>query len=360
MRRIIRLASIVVFLFVLVSSFGGFFNCNFAEAADETFKWRAVAHTMAGTEDFALVEEFCEAIEKASNGRLKIEPFGAGVLFPVYDSFDSVKTGTVEMMLCSHGYWGGKEPSLLYATRPGCPLQYFHEVMYLEETLKPWIDKIYARHGLVHLGTPDTCTIEPLMIRGKPVRSLEDFKGMNIRSSGLGAKFYEKLGASVVSVSGPEVYSALQLGTVDAAEYTNWQENMQMGFHEVSDYVLYPTGHLGATTAQVVVVNSKKWEALPEDLQTIVKLAIDDFRVKSAVKVHVGDAIYMKKWEEAGVEIISLPEEDFQEMLDIGLKVTKEYHEQNPEGQEFLELYGQVLYDLGYEEQAKVIGYEKK
>jgi len=356
MKRISMFAILVIFCVTILSIVC--INPITSEAADKVFKWRAVAHTMAGTEDFALVEAFCDAIKKASNGRLVIEPFGAGVLFPVYDSFDSVKTGTVEMMLCSHGYWGGKDPSFLYATRPGCPIQYFHEVMYLEDTIKPWVDKLYAKHGLVHLDTPDTCTVEPLMLSKKPVRSLGDFKGMNVRSSGLGASFYEKLGASVVSVSGPEIYSALQLGTVDAAEYTTWQENMSMGFHEVSKYALYPTGHLGATTAQVVVVNSKKWEDLPEDLRTIVELAIADFRVKAAVKVHVGDAIYRKKWEDAGVEIVSLPDEDFQEMLKIGLQVTKEYHQGNPNGQEFLKLYSKVLFDLGYVEQAKILGFE--
>ena len=67
-----------------------------SSAADKVYKWRLVTHSMVGTERYQTVVDFCETVKKASGGRLLIEPFGAGVLFPVYDSFDSVKNGIVQ------------------------------------------------------------------------------------------------------------------------------------------------------------------------------------------------------------------------------------------------------------------------
>jgi TRAP-type mannitol/chloroaromatic compound transport system substrate-binding protein len=336
----------------------GFMNPETSEAADTVYKWRAVTHSLSGKEDYKIIQEFCEMVNKASNGRLVIEPFGAGVLFPVFDSFDAIKNGIVELSMCSTGYWTGKDPMFAaFATRPGCPIRSYHEVMYLDRAAYPVMKELYAKHGLTLLGTFDACTPEPLMLAKKPIQSIQDFKGMNIRTSGMGTQFYQALGASAVSLSGPEIYTALQLGTIDAAERTNWQENMEMGFHEVVKYALDPAVHIGATSSKFLTVNPKKWEALPEDLKTIVLLAMDHARYQSALKMHSSDEFYKRKWIESGVEVVSLPAEDFKEMQKVGMKVYKEYVEKAPNGQAYLEIYARVLHELGYEEEARFYGY---
>ena len=350
-----------VFAFVLVAVLVGFGWASRSAAADKTYKWRTVSHSTVGTAHFKMIEEFCESVKTASQGRLVIEPYGAGVLFPVFNTFDSVKGGLVEMGMCSTGYWVGRDPGFgIFATRPGCPIRDYDEIMYLDKMAYPIMEELYGKHGVKLLGTFDTCAAEPLMLAKKKLASLEDFKGLNIRTSGLGAQFYKALGASPVSVSGPEVYTALQLGTVDAAEWMGWKENMEMAFQEVTKYVLEPACHLGGTSNQFLMVNPAKWNELPDDLKKIVLLAMDEARYKSAVSVKVDNALFEHKWKEAGVEVFSLPAEEFKKMRQIGMQVYKDYAEESPVGKEYLKVYAEALYNLGYEEEAKFFGYQAR
>src|SRR5690606_37395135 len=108
-----------------------------------------------------------------------------------------------------------------------------------------------------------------------PIRSLADFSGKNIRAAGFATTFYEKLNASSISVAAPEIYTALQLGTVDAAEYNDYLVNQEMGLHEVTKYVIEPALHVGPVNDKDLIINPKAWAELPEDLQQIVIAARD-------------------------------------------------------------------------------------
>ena len=107
-------------------------------AIAETFKWRAVSHQLVGTARFVgTVEPFCECVEESSGGRLKIEPFGAGVLFPVPSSLDAVRDGIVQMGMVWSGYWAGINPVFALAGgRPGDPINNFSENFYRADKLK--------------------------------------------------------------------------------------------------------------------------------------------------------------------------------------------------------------------------------
>ena len=81
-----------------------FLLTDYVSAAEKVYKWRAVTHQLVGTARYkGTVVPFCEMVKKASNGRLIIEPYGAGVLFPVPESFDAVRDGVVQMAMV----WGG-------------------------------------------------------------------------------------------------------------------------------------------------------------------------------------------------------------------------------------------------------------
>ncbi len=348
-------------IFLLVAVFIFVFMAQGAFAAEKVYKWRTVSHSNVGTVHFKMIEDFCKAVKTASNGRLIIEPFGAGVLFPVFNTFESVKNGMVEMGMCSTGYWVGRDTAFgVFATRPGCPIRDYDEIMYLDNQAYPIMEKLYKKHGVKLLGTFDTCAAEPLMFSKKSIKGIKDFKGLNIRTSGIGAQFYKALGAAPVTVSGPEIYTALQLGTVDAAEWMGWRENMEMGFQEVAKYVLDPACHLGGTSNQFLMVNPKKWDALPKDLQQIVILAMDEARYKAAITVKASNSEFRAKWQKAGVKIFSLPKAEYDKMRSVGMKVYKDYANANPIGKEYLKVYAKALYDLGYTKDAAFFGYKGK
>lgn len=335
-------------------------NSSQSSVSNKVYKWRLVTHQLPNTARYtSTIVPFAEAVKKASGGRLIIEPYGAGILFPVADSLDSVKNGIVEMAAVWSGYWAGKDPFFaLAASIPADPIANYSQHYYRSEKLNPLITQVYKKYGVTCLGGFDFGPNEILMTV-KPIEKLADFKGITIRTGGIGGEFYAKLGASTVSLSAPEIYQALQLRTVDAAEYNDWIVNSEMGLHEVTKYVIEPVLHTGPIDDKVLIVNPKAWSELPQDLQEIVLNAMDVARFKSASAYEAAGIIAKNKYLKSGAKIITLSQEDVKQARKVASDLLKAYEKKSPECAEFIKIYSQVLNDLGYEEEAKNLGYTK-
>ncbi len=347
---ILSVCVIVAMLFLL---------SDYVSAAEKVYKWRAVTHQLVGTARYkGTVVPFCDWVKKASNGRLIIEPYGAGVLFPVPESFDAVRDGVVQMAMVWAGYWAGKDPIFaLSGSRPGDPIMEFSENFYLSEKEYPLVAKAYEKFNVKSLGGFDFGPVE-ILCTNKPIRSLADFKGKKIRSAGIGATFYSALGAGAVSLSAPEIYQALQLGTVDGAEYNDWLVNKEMGLHEVTKFVIEPVLHIGTCDDKDLLVNPKAWAELPDDLKAIVMMGRDQARYLSSIAYGVESKRAKQDWLKRGVKIIDLPEKDVKEIRGIAAKVILDFAKKSPQTAEYVATYAKVLNDLGYAEEAKALGFK--
>lgn len=344
-KRLTCIVMVIVVLLVMATS-------TFA-AEQKVFRWRAVSHQMAGTARHEMtVVPFCKMVEEASNGRLIIEPFGAGILFPVFDTFEAIQSGTIEMAMVWNGYWAGNDPVFALAGNiPGDPITDFGEHYYRVAKTGPVLEKTYAKYGIKDLGGFDFGPAEILM-SNKPVKSLNEFKGLNIRSAGISGIFYTRLGASAVSLSAPEIYTALQTGTVDGAEYNDWQVNKEMGLQEVTKFVIEPMLHQGAIDDKQLIVNPDAWDELPDDLKKVVLNARDAARYLSAVAYHVGNKKARIEWMNSGVKVVTLPEEEAEKGRAIAAELLLEYKQKSAECADYINAYAQALKELGYEEMA--------
>jgi TRAP-type mannitol/chloroaromatic compound transport system substrate-binding protein len=319
--------------------------------------WRLVTHAMPGTEQQRIAEVFCETVETLSNGEITITPYPAGVLFPVFETFDNLANGMVNVGMVYSAYWPGKDPLFKFTTQPGSPLSTYAEGAYLVEKLEPWFEKLYAKHRMTYLGHAMVSPLYEQLMAVVPIDTIDKIKGLRIRTSGIGGEYYKALGATTVSLSAPEIYTAFQTKAIEAAEWTFWEENMRMGFHEVVSHVLDPALQNGTCEYFPLVVNTSSWESLSQEQKDIVIAARDRIRYLSAM-VYNAEIKAREKWKELDdIEIVSWSPEEQAEARATGHKVVLDEAEKSPEGQEFLEIYRTVLWDLGYKEDAKVLGY---
>jgi TRAP-type mannitol/chloroaromatic compound transport system substrate-binding protein len=327
------------------------------QSAFAKVKWRLVTHAMPGTEQQRIVEEFCDTVETLSNGEFVIKPYPAGVLFPVFETFDNLANGMVNAAMVYSAYWPGKDPLFNFTTQPGSPLSTYAEGAYFVEKLEPWFKKLYAKHRITYLGHAMVSPLYEQLMSVVPIDSVDKIKGLRIRSSGIGGKFYTALGASTVSLSAPDIYTALQTRSIEAAEWTFWDENMRMGFHEVATYVLDPALQNGTCEYFPLVVNPANWDSLPQHLKDIVLVARDRLRYKSAM-VYNREIIAREKWKSLDkVKVIEWSDEDKAKARATGHKVVMDEAMKSAEGKEFLDIYRTALWELGYKEDAKVLGY---
>ena len=115
----------------------------------------------------------------------------------------------------------------------------------------------YGEHG-VRFVAPLPMTGLALYSR-KPIRTLDDFKGFKVRSTGIAAQVFQKAGATPVFFPGAEIYQALQTGVCDGAHWGTVSTAWDMKFQEVTDYIVMP--YLANINNGEIIMNHKKWDA---------------------------------------------------------------------------------------------------
>lgn len=200
-------------------------------------------------------------LEEISAGNITLKFFEPGVLAPPFETFDAVSYGAVEAGWSTPGYWAGKEPALqLFAAVPFGPSAPEYLAWYDFGGGKELFERIYHSHNIHSI----ICGIIPPEASGwfkKPINSIEDLKGLKIRFFGLGGKVLEEVGASPQLIAGGEIYQALELGTIDASEYSMPAVDNNMGFYEVANHYYFPGWHQQSTMFELMI-NLDAWNAL--------------------------------------------------------------------------------------------------
>ncbi|MBQ1203164.1 MAG: TRAP transporter substrate-binding protein [Loktanella sp.] len=215
-------------------------------------------------------QRVADRITAASDGALTVEVFAAGEVVPALQSLDAVIDGSAEM---SHGaayYWQNKSVGLSFFT--GVPFGM------TSRELAAWVrylggqeiwDEIYDQFGLQGFLSGDTGTQAGGWFANE-LTGIEDIQGMRFRTPGLGGQVWQKMGASVTNLAGGEIFAALQSGALDAAEFVGPYNDRALGFHQVRKHY-YTSSFIEPGLATEVVVDKAKYQALPENLQQIVR-----------------------------------------------------------------------------------------
>ena len=147
----------------------------------------------------------------------------------------------------------------------------------------------------------------------KPVKGIDDIKGLRIRTSAMYLDFLKALGAAPIGTKPGDVYQALERGVVDGVMWPAYTIR-PWGWHEVLKYVVGPSFY---KVAHPVLMNAKKWDSLPKHLQgAIVKVLVEQAR-----KVDERSLVKMKKervtLQEAGLKIINFSPSDEKAYIDM-------------------------------------------
>ncbi len=321
----------------------------------EELRWRITTHQVPGTSRYdSTIPLFVETVAEETDGKFIIEPFGGGTLFPITETYDNVAAGTIQGAAIFSGYWTNKDPVFNLASIPGDPIESAEDHYQRSEELEPVFAEVYEDSNIEYLGAFDFGPNEIFMSNSK-IETLEDFAGLNLRATGVAALYFDRLGANATSIAAPELYTALQLGTVDGAEFNDYLVNSEMGLHEVTDYLIDPVLHTGATSDKDLIFNQDAWESLPESYKEAIRTAQEKTRKVGAGNYAEANEEAAQIWADAGVETIELPDEDVEEARRIAYEWLGEFAHTNDRTMEYVIRYIGVLRELGYSEEADAI-----
>ncbi len=245
------------------------------------------------------MERWAKEVEKRTNGKVKIQTFPGGTLLPAKNIFDGVITGSADIGNFAMSYQPGRFP---VSEAVDLPVG-FTSAKAASLALFDLIEKYPKEFEKVKLLTLFTCPPADFMTT-KPVKSLKDLKGMELRVSGTGAEAVKRLGGIPIAMPQSETPEALQKGVVKGV-VSSMEILKDFNF---AAYCPYATDTNLFVVTFAVVMNQAKWNSLPAD----VKKVLDDMRREQAewtgkyVDDHVKEALEWSK-QKYNHQVIQLP-----------------------------------------------------
>ena len=241
--------------------------------SNKTFEWRMVLFWGKGSKVLGEgAQNLATWIETMSQGRLRIKVYGANERVPAGGVFEAVGQGDAELGHCASYYWAGdvKAAQFFAAVPFGMNAQQMNAWIYHGGGQALW-DEVYEPFGV--MGVPAGNTgVQMGGWFNREINAISDFKGLKMRMPGIGGAVLNRAGAEVVNKPPGELYSSLETGLIDATEWVGPYHDYLMGFHEVAKYYYYPGWHEPGTVLELII-NRKAFEALPADLQEIIRTA---------------------------------------------------------------------------------------
>ena len=276
-------------------------------AADKVITWKVQGFVPAGMLFHETLERLAAKVKEASGGRLVFEVHPAGSLVPPFEGIKAVSDGVYQVNFGYSAQWVGKIPvAPLFTASPGG----FNPVgmqMWLNEGggRELW-QEVYDEAGFkvkVIPGAP--IAMENFMWAKRPIRTLDDFKGLKMRMMPLMGDVLQKHGFSVIFVPGGEIMPNLNRGVLDAAEYSIPGFDKTLGIWEICKYVMLPGIHQPCSQLEVLV-NKKAYNKLPDDLKMALEAAIARSRLDEWLWMETTNIEAVEFFNSKGIEFVTM------------------------------------------------------
>jgi TRAP-type mannitol/chloroaromatic compound transport system substrate-binding protein len=314
--------------------------------AEPEFRWKMQSLWQAGSINQKVFEAFCVRVGEITGGRLEIQPLPVGSVVAYNETLDAVSAGILEAQHGGSGYFAGKDAAFAIIGDLNGGYEHVRQ-------LHMWLNygggielarELFAQYGVYYVGGV-SWGAESIPAK-KPIRSIEDFAGIKLRApEGMSQDIFTRIGAAPVNIPGAEVYTALERGVVEAADWGTLGMNDDLGYHKIAPYPLYPGFH-SAPMADVAV-NMDRWNQLPDDIKALVEMAVRDFSRDMVEQIALQDATVAANAAENGIELINWSSEERRKYREIASGVWADYAARSPMAQRIYDSHMAFLTRLG-------------
>ena len=260
-------------------------------------QWKLTSYVPVGSATWkTFMEPFIDRVHVLTDKKISIKGYSVGVLAGPFDSWKAVQKGTADVCLCFSAFITNVDPvNAVFAGLAGGL-----DSLALTHWLrggggeKLWQDFRRETQGLQNFVMGGMGPTEIFMHSHKAVRTIDDLKGMKIRTTGAWASILKDLGASPTVLAPGDIYTSLERKVIDATEWITPMSNIRMGLHKIAKYIIIPGIHQPAF-AQEIVMRVKDHDKLTRDLQTKLAMAIRLASFDSDIFIGVEDLKAVEK-----------------------------------------------------------------
>ena len=307
MKRKILVAFLVVAMALTFTTVG--------MAAEKPIVWKVQGCTPSGMQFHEAMVRLGEKVKEITGGKLIFDVYPAGALVPPFEGLKSVHDGILQAHYGYSGMWVGKIPMApLFNAVPG-GFNALGEAMWYDQgggyaLYQEMFDKYKYNVKVFLVGQAG---MENFQWAKKPLRSIEDFKGLKMRMMPLMGDVLTKNGMSVVFMPGGEIIPNLQRGVIDTAEFSIPAFDKTLGLWEVRKFVMVPGIHQPGCQIEFIV-NKDAYNALPDILKVQLKAATDVMRLKNWLWLESENMKAMDFFKEKGVEVVRMDDDTINTM----------------------------------------------
>ncbi|MET1416601.1 ABC transporter substrate-binding protein [Roseibium sp. HPY-6] len=292
-------------------------------------------------------QRLSKRITELSNGRLQATYYAAGERVGAFDVFDEVASGNAQAYISADYYWVGKDPAFAYFTSVpfGMTMPEWNAWIKFKGGQELW-DKVSGNFDLKALPCGGTGTQMGGWFNVE-IESVDDLKGLKMRIPGLGSFVMSKLGVSVVSLPGGQIYENLVSGAIDAAEWVGPYNDYFMKFYEAAKYY-YMAGMHEPGGGNSFGMNKVWWTSLTEWERTVIEAACMEENAAMNEEFLANNGIYLKKLvEDHGTQLRQFNEETWDAFGEAAIEVIEENRGQSALTAEIHDHYRAALTELG-------------
>ena len=281
---------------------------------------------------------FADAVKRMSGGKFEISTHAAGELMPAFGVVDGVQQGSIECCQTAPYYFFGKNETFALGTAVPFALNSRQMTAWMFEGngLK-LMREFYAGYSIVNLPGGNTGAQMGGWFR-KEIKSLREMKGLKFRIAGFAGKIFERIGAVPQNIPGGEIYTSLEKGTIDAAEWVGPYDDQKLGFVKVAPFYYYP-GFWEGSAQLDFFINQKAWDALSAENKAIVEAASAQAHIDIQAKYDARNPIALKQLVGTGAKLKAFPNDMMNEAFKISNDIYAETSAKNAS-------FGKIYADL--------------
>ena len=267
---------------------------------------------------------FSDRVSALTGGKFKITPRSAGEIAPPLEVLNVVSQGAVPCGHTASYYYVGKTPAAAFGTSLpfGLNAQQQNAWLYEGGGLK-LLQALYAKKfGVIQFPCGNTGAQMGGWFR-KEISTVNDLKGLKMRIPGLGGKVMSKLGVTVQTLPGGEIFQALQTGAIDAAEWVGPYDDEKLGLQKVAQYYYYPGWWEPGPTLELQI-NLQAWQKLPKEYKDAIQTAAYESNATMLAKYDTRNNEALQRLIQNGVKL--RPYSD--EILEAAEKASFELYEE--------------------------------
>jgi TRAP-type transport system periplasmic protein len=258
------------------------------------------AHMMS-----AMMGDMLKEIQTLSNGRLEITYAAGGSILTAAKTADGLEQGLADIGLSHIGYNPGRFPVTEAVDLPiGYPSSWVGTKVALDYIAK-YQPKEWDNFHLLILNGGTTAAIN---MAKKPVRTMDDLKGMTMRGAGEVADALKALGATPRDMPMSEVYEGMSKGTIDGL-LVGAESLKSFKLADVTKYTTFVPS-VGNQYLFYIAMNGTKWKSMPADLQKIFNDVCAKYQESSAVGWNNINVVGFQTAITQGAEFITLSSDE--------------------------------------------------